>query len=417
MANAGDGRTVQIRMAARMLEGQNTTVFQFSRPTAEAAAGRQLPSHADVRLTVRVDIEDRNFHWETKRNGGADFHFSSHVRLLDSRPPDQPNPNSSGPVGFVFSPAVDRQLRVFADSGRYHAQPEWSENIPHPVEQSRGQPGAGDAFSQGWFDVPLPKGAAANLIVTAERTDPDKAELAPPTFQHEAPPSDSAAPESQLRDAIKAFVVRRGSGKTVIAGYPWFLDWGRDSFICARGLLAAGMVDEVKQLLVTFARFEKDGTLPNTIFGEDASNRDTSDAPLWFGVVCEELAALQGPVEGIPLEGGRTIGAVLESIGVNYARGTPNGIHMDPDSALIWSPSHFTWMDTNYPACTPREGYPVEIQALWLRLLRQLARIGSPDKRDHWRSLAEQALASIKNLFWLDSPGYFADVLLSPAQQ
>src|SRR5205807_349769 len=89
------------------------------------------------------------------------------------------------------------------------------------------------------------------------------------------------------------FVVRRDSGKTVIAGYPWFLDWGRDTFICARGLLAAGMIEEVKQIVVTFARFEKNGTLPNTIFGEDASNRDTSDAPLWFAVVCEELARLE----------------------------------------------------------------------------------------------------------------------------
>ena len=60
------------------------------------------------------------------------------------------------------------------------------------------------------------------------------------------------------------------------------------------------------------------------------------------------------------------------SIAFGYLNGTPNGIRMDPASALVWSPSHFTWMDTNYPAGTPREGYPVEIQALWIRLLRQL---------------------------------------------
>ena len=81
--------------------------------------------------------------------------------------------------------------------------------------------------------------------------------------------------QTQLERAAKQFVVRRDEGKTVIAGYPWFLDWGRDSLICARGLLAAGMTDEVKQLLLTFAKFEKDGTLPNTIHGNDVSNRDT----------------------------------------------------------------------------------------------------------------------------------------------
>ena len=74
--------------------------------------------------------------------------------------------------------------------------------------------------------------------------------------------------------------MRRGEGKTVIAGYPWFLDWGRDTLICARGLLAAGMAEDVKQIILTFARFEDKGTLPNTIHGEDAGNRDIGRATL-----------------------------------------------------------------------------------------------------------------------------------------
>jgi hypothetical protein len=86
VANAGDGRTVEIQITADMLEGRNTTVFHFSRPTAAQAAGKQLPAQADVRLTVRLDIEDRNFHWETKRNGGAEYHFSAHVHPLESLP-------------------------------------------------------------------------------------------------------------------------------------------------------------------------------------------------------------------------------------------------------------------------------------------------------------------------------------------
>src|SRR5205085_12361858 len=190
---------------------------------------------------------------------------------------------------------------------------------------------------------------------------------------------------------------------TVVAGYPWFLDWGRDTFICARGLLAAGMNQEVQQLLLTFARFERDGTLPNTIFGEDASNRDTSDAPLWFGLVCEELGT---DLELLSLAPGRNLRNVLESIARNYIKGTPNGIRMDPASGLIWSPSHFTWMDTNYPACTPREGYPIEIQALWIRLLRQLARVKS-DEKNKWEKLAAQAQSSLEKLFWLESKGYY----------
>jgi len=407
-ANAGDGRTVEIEARAEMVEGQNTTVFQFSRPTENLAQGKQLPADADVRLTVRVDIEDRNFHSETKRNGGADYHFSSNCHSLQT-----PDAKSQTPSGFAFTPAQDRQLRVFADAGEYHSQPEWCENIPHPVEQTRGQTGSGDAYSPGWFEIPLAKGASANLILTAEleRRSPDRREEKPaqlkPAEQEFGVPFDA-----QLEHAAKQFVVRRDESKTVIAGYPWFLDWGRDSLICARGLLAAGMTDEVKQLLLTFAKFEKDGTLPNTIHGNDVSNRDTSDAPLWFAVVCEDFFEIQNFFD-TPVDGNkRTIRDVLASIAENYSKGTPNGIRMDADSALIWSPSHFTWMDTNYPAGTPREGYPVEIQVLWIRLLRLLEKISGQSEQTKWRERADHATASFEKLFWLEDKGWFADVLM-----
>jgi predicted glycogen debranching enzyme len=415
VANAGDGRTVDIELAAAMLTGRNTTIFRFRRPTSGQATGHQLPENADVRLTVRFDLEDRNFHCETKRNGGAEHHFSAHTHVLGAQP--------SAHTGFAFTPASDRQLRVFADAGLYHSQPEWSENIPHPVEQSRGQVGAGDAFSPGWFELPLGRGAEVTLVVTADPADTQPEEIRAAIQRSESrgqrltqhatrnTPHKTVRQSfgEQLLCAARAFVVQRGTGKTVIAGYPWFLDWGRDTFICARGLVAAGLVEEVKQILLTFARFEKDGTLPNTIFGEDASNRDTSDAPLWFGVVAEELGSLVGPIS--------SLAPTLESIARNYIRGTPNGIRMDPASALIWSPSHFTWMDTNYPAGTPREGYPVEIQALWIRLLRQLARLRPGGESQRWEKLAQQALDSLAKFFWRDERGYYADVLLAKPGQ
>jgi predicted glycogen debranching enzyme len=412
VANAGDGRTVEIQMCAEMVEGRNTTVFHFSRPAEKLAQGNQLPAAADVRLTVRVDIEDRNFHSETKRNDGADFHFSSNTHTL----PQLPTASSQLPKsGFAFTPAPDRQLHAFADAGEFHPQPEWSENIPHPVEQTRGQTGSGDAYSPGWFEIPLAKGAKATLVLTAEigdtaeRRAPSRIEKTKTSKPAETVPGVSF--DEQLERAAKQFVVRRDEGKTVIAGYPWFLDWGRDSLICARGLLAAGMDAEVKQLLLTFAKFEKDGTLPNTIHGNDVSNRDTSDAPLWFAVGCEDLADKR--FYSKRADGSRTIRDILTSIAENYAEGTPNGIRMDADSALIWSPSHFTWMDTNYPAGTPREGYPVEIQVLWIRLLRQLEKISPKAKQKKWRDLADHATASFRKLFWLENQGWFADVLLA----
>ncbi|HEX4645622.1 MAG TPA: amylo-alpha-1,6-glucosidase [Verrucomicrobiae bacterium] len=411
LANAGDGRTVGVRITASMLEGRNTTVLHFDRHGVSNVKTKPLPEDCEVRLTARLDIEDRNFHGETKRNEAAENHFSTHTRPLTGR------------NGFVFAPAADRQLRVFSDLGFYHPAPEWSENIPHPMEQSRGQTGSGDAYSPGWFDLPLPKGTAISLIACADAQDPTPEEIESATVSPKGLPAQTtevfAADDAfglQLLQAARAFVVRRDGGQTVIAGYPWFLDWGRDSLICARGLLAAGMEEEVKQLLAVFGRFARDGTLPNTIHGEDASNRDTSDAPLWYGVVCEEAARLSGN-ELYQLKVGRgqdTIADVLIEIASGYVNGTPNGIRMDPSTGLIWSPSHFTWMDTNHPAGTPREGYPVEIQVLWIRFLRQLEHLGGTES-GHWRELAQLAETSLRKYYWLEDRGYLADSLVAKA--
>ncbi|HEY3863447.1 MAG TPA: amylo-alpha-1,6-glucosidase [Verrucomicrobiae bacterium] len=398
MAEAGDSRTVELRMTADMLAGSNTTVFAFARQPGTLPA--DLPPRFEVRIIVRVDIEDRNFHWETVRNGGADAHFSQHCHALNDC------------IGFAFTPAADRQLRVVSSAGRFHSEPEWCQGIPHPVEQSRGQTGSGDAYSPGWFEFPLEKNGRVTLALSAEAPPPDFAALNP------APPAarEQDSFGQQLGLAARAFVARRESGRTIIAGYPWFLDWGRDTFISARGLLAAGMVTEVEEMLETFGRFEENGTMPNIIHGSNASNRDTSDAPLWYGVLCEETAACIGGTlyEKAVNSSGKTIADVLGEIAAGYARGTPNGIRMDPASGLIWSPRHFTWMDTNYPAGTPREGYPVEIQALWIRLLRQLQRLEAKAPVEPWAALAERAGQSLRKYFWLEEQGYISDLLIAP---
>ena len=415
LADAGNGRTVSLELSADMLDGWNTTVFRFARP-AEAGSA-ELPPEFSVYLIVRVDIEDRNFHCETHHNHDADQHFASNCHMLmDSQ------------TGFVFAPDVTRQLQVFSDRGIYHPQPEWSQGLAHPIEQQRGQTGWGDAYSPGWFELPLKRGENVSLSLSADTLRPamdliqqtmsdrlvqNKVALARAKFP------DGDLFERQLVLATRAFLAKRGDGNTIIAGYPWFLDWGRDSFIAARGLLAAGMVADVAELVILFGRFSENGTMPNTIHGEDASNRDTSDAPLWYGVVVEETAArMTENLYDVPVNSrGRTVLDVLRETAIGYRQGTPNGIRMDPESGLIWSPPHFTWMDTNYPACTPREGYPVEIQALWIRLLRQLERLKAAADGESWGSLADRAEASLKNYFWIEDHGVIADLLIAAAGQ
>ena len=447
VANAGDGRSVEIHLVADLLPDQNTVVLQFSRPSRsriDARLGRPLPEEAKVSLIARVDIEDRNFHWETKRNSGTEYHFSSHCRQICTKPICDGQHSFNG---FEFTPASDRQLRVWVDAGHYHHQAEWAMNLPHPVEAGRGQEGAGDAYSPGWFEVPLAKNAGVTLVASAEAeqagTDKSGRFVAIRAALQQHATGRAALPSNDtfgraLVLATQAYVVKRDDTKSVIAGYPWFLDWGRDSLICARGLIAAGMFEEVRDLLITFGRFEKDGTLPNSINGADASNRDTTDAPLWFGVVAEELAealmsqSASQPVSQISPAGslayspalfatpvdtaGRPLRDVLRSIACGYLKGTPNGIRVDAASGLVWSPSHFTWMDTNHPAGTPREGYPVEIQALWVRLLRLLGRLGVEPwegRGESWSDLARRAERSLHDYFWLEECGWYADVLLA----
>jgi predicted glycogen debranching enzyme len=431
VANAGDGRSVQIHLVADFVPNENTVVLRFIRPVMHHRGhhlGQPLPETARVSLTVRVDIEDRSFHAETKFHPGADSFFRSTCQALAT------TPEYPARCGFRFAPTEDRHLQVFSTEGNFHMAPEWSLGISHSVEASRGQEAHGDAYSPGWFEIPLESGKTVSVVTTAEATPPGPAALDTlVSVRNEL--NDRAIQRAGLQAndllarrlvlAAQAFLVRRDDAKTVIAGYPWFLDWGRDSLIAARGLLAAGLVEEVLQLLVTFARFEKNGTLPNSIHGENASNRDTVDAPLWFGIVCEEYgqivsAGLHGAARdqwyGTKVDPeGRTIDGILRSIACGYLAGTANGIRVDAASGLVWGPSHFTWMDTNHPAGTPREGYAVEIQVLWIRLLRQLARRNAAPwegRGESWSDLARRAEKSFHLYFWLEECGWYADVLL-----
>jgi len=396
---AGDGKFAEIEMTASMAPGLNTTRFRFALISAPPPDAGQFT--AETRLTVRLDIEDRGFHSETKHSGGIDHHFHNHIR---------PFPHGRG---FVFQPAPSRRLEVAAGRGSFFQEGEWTHNFPHLWEGSRGQEACGDAFSPGWFSIPLEKGEAVELEIAA--SNPELAAVPATPSPTPATPAEGGAFEAVLASAAGQFLARRGDYKTVIAGYPWFLDWGRDTLIAARGLLAAGWDDVVRDLLLAFGRLEVKGTMPNTLNGGDTSNRETVDAALWFGVVCEEFAARRGldALETPMPNDGRPLAEVLRSVAANYLNGTQNGIRVDEASGLVWSPAHYTWMDTNYPAGTPRQGYAIEIQALWARLLRLLERLGQPCPKGTWLALAEQVETSMDRHFWLEQQGWISDCLLA----
>ena len=362
----GMGKNAAFTFTVSLAEGENAARLAVARRDAGAD-----DAGGSVRLVFRPDIEWRSFHSATKAYAGPETSFPAAV--------------GHSAHGFTFSPSGGK-FEMEIEGGEFHFEPEWNYNIAHPEEAERMQEPCGDLFSPGWISIDIVRGGTAFM---SGRCSFGGAPL--PEARFAPVPAETAGtlplPDA-LRRAMDLFIVRRDGLKTVIAGYPWFLDWGRDTFIFMRGMIAAGMLDDSIRILEAFAAFEDRGTLPNIIYGAEAGNRDTSDAPLWF-VRCVMEAERAGARAA-------KLRKTCESIVENYIAGTPNGIKADPDSALVFSPSHFTWMDTNYPACTPRQGYPVEIQALWISALEYLGR----------HSLAAKARKSVERLFKIPGGGY-----------
>ena len=210
-----------------------------------------------------------------------------------------------------------------------------------------------------------------------------------------------------LESALDLFLAHRDHGLTVIAGFPWFLDWGRDSLIFARGLASTGRVQEALAIVQRFAAFECGGSIPNLIRGNDVSNHETSDAPLWLLLALRDITRLR-PSALAETAGGRTLKAVAEAIVRAHVSRTEHGVRLDEESGLLWSPAHYTWMDTDRPAGSPREGYPIEIQAMWVAALEFAHTL---DASCGWAALAEKARASVAHLYWREADGFLADCL------
>ena len=377
----GMGKETSFAFTLALADGVNAAKL-----TVERLEAKDRDVGDQVRLVFRPDIEWRSFHATTKAYNGLE-------NLFPAKTVPSPLSATGAVQGFSFAPYADT-FRMSVVGGEYHHEPQWSYNVGHPEEAARGQEASGDLFSPGWISSDLKIGETVTIV--GELGNANVHQCSPvSTSVHQCSPVTFG---DGLKKSLELYIVKRDDLKTVIAGYPWFLDWGRDTFIFMRGMIAAGMTDDALKILQAFAAFEENGTLPNIIYGKTAGNRDTTDAQLWFIRCVEEVVEklnvekLKGSQDNLSTFQPFNLSTLIqtsESIVDNYIKGTPNGIHMDPESGLVWSPSHFTWMDTNYPACTPRVGYPVEIQALWISALRFLGR----------NELADKALASVEKLF------------------
>ncbi|MFY9551688.1 MAG: amylo-alpha-1,6-glucosidase, partial [Thermoanaerobaculia bacterium] len=217
----------------------------------------------------------------------------------------------------------------------------------------------------------------------------------------------------RLERSADAYIVRRGAGQTVVAGYPWFTDWGRDTFIALRGLcLAAGRLDEAGDILLEWSGAVSEGMLPN--FFSDAEKEpefNSVDASLWYVVaVYDYLEAMKVAERPMARPAVRRLEAAVDAILTCYSNGTRYGIRADADGLLsAGAPGvQLTWMDAKVGdwVVTPRIGKPVEVQALWVNAL-WIAGIFT----EQWRALHDRALASFRERFWDEAGGFLYDVV------
>ena len=396
----GQGEHVLLTICVEMVHGENSLHMIFSRDSTKDRKGK-LADHEQVRLILRPDIESRNFHETIKAFQGPEHLWPEAVK--------------SDHDGFTFAPDPEHCLSLRISEGSFIWEPEWQYMVNRPIEAERGLDPDSDLFSPGYFSVLLKGGRSVELtarimgnnIQHCLKSGPPIQEIGAAFFEN----NKSWKLDEAMEKTLDHYVMKQGSLNTVIAGYPWFLEWGRDAMIFARGLIAARKTEKARAILKQFGQFEENGTIPNMIRGKDAVNRDTSDASLWFFVACADLIRTEGNEEFLSAQcGDRTILQILFSIAHAYAAGIPNGIRMDPESGLIFSPAHFTWMDTNHPAGTPREGYPIEIQALWHAALSFLSFIDSDRNGKKWEKMAEKVQSSIYKLFMLKE-GWLSDCL------
>ncbi len=287
-------------------------------------------------------------------------------------------------------------------------EPVWYRGFSYAQERERGLDDGEDLASPGLFTW-----TAVRQATLAFRAGPPGSRPLDSLDSLEA--AERARRNRPARDvAADAYLAARGDGQTLLAGFPWFTDWGRDTFVSIRGLLIArGRLREAADVLLAWSGHVSEGMLPNRF--PDAGEQpeyNAVDASLWFVVAVHELLAVGGAKETQAARLREAVVAVLDG----YATGTRYGIALDEGDGLLRAGApgvQLTWMDARIGehVVTPRTGKPVEVQALWINALQVAAAWPGGER---WRALADRARASFLAAFPDPATGGLIDVLDAP---
>ena len=344
---------------------------------------------------------------------GGEGSFSI-VPLMHSRsfhgarpPPLLQQKKLAGGALIRSSERMDAPLTLLSDGPDFWADERVYYNFEYEAERCRGLAWKEDLFSPGRFEMGLSGEAEFAIAASAWRSSmPDwRREMARERARLEA----LKAPLAELAMAADSFLVHRGAGLSIIAGYHWFDDWGRDAMISLPGLLlSTGRTDEAAGVLRSFASAMKGGVLPNDL---GAQSYNTVDASLWF---VRAVAAYFEQCEDMPLL--EELWPALLAVYSRYSRAR-EGFGADEDGLILSGPT-LTWMDARVDGrpVTGRAGKCCDINALWYLALKDMQRLqkalgpsGSPGGVDLSR-LARKVKASYDR-FWNSETGCLYDVI------
>jgi len=309
---------------------------------------------------------------------------------------------------IVFHPYEGVPPVVFVTNGAYRHDPTWYRNFLYEAERERGLDFAEDLASPGEIRFDLEKGEAIGILSSDPEVLANRSASSLLEELHRDERNRREGFPTVFHRAADSYLVRRRNGSTIVAGYPWFTDWGRDTFIALRGLcLSTSRFEEAESILLEWADAVSEGMLPNRFpdHGE-APEFNSVDASLWYVVAVEDFLARAGRVSA----GARTkLLEASQSILEGYFRGTRYRIHADDDGLLAAGEpgAQLTWMDAKIGdwVVTPRIGKPVEVQALWLNALSFGGGFSSS-----WKAIYEKGLRSFERRFW-NPEGYLHDVV------
>jgi predicted glycogen debranching enzyme len=389
---------IEIEKSVFMIYGENTTVIQY-----ELTKNNHPESPKNLRLEVRPLIAFRDYHSTTHENGAI-------------------NPAVEQSIGSVtVSPYQGLSSLYLAHNAvELRKTGDWYRNFEYDGERERGLDFQEDLFNCLAMKFDFRARKEATIVASTEQRN---GALAQEYKQKEIARRWSLATRSPIDDsfaqaltsAADQYIVSRGKEKTVIAGYHWFSDWGRDTMIALPGLtLPTGKHEVAKSILRTFAQNVSQGMLPNRFpDAGETPEYNTVDATLWFFDAARAYLAYTDDSEFVRND----LYPVFADIIAWHVRGTRYGIKVDASGLLTSGEPgvQLTWMDAKVGdwVVTPRHGKPVEIQALWYNALRIMEgfaqRFGDDAGRKCYSKMASVASWAFNRLFWNESAGCLFD--------